>query len=161
MSKNRTDQQIHVVKEYKSNGDENDGTLSMVCEAGTSVLDIEKDLSFRSKDIKCQITIIKWIGVLIIAMTCAVPGFVMLSEQDFSSYRHHNSIMLDFNQTACVLVKKIYLQENLFVTMCRQKKSFFVNIRKFINGTVSTGVSFNSQQWQQLKRFTDAAISEN
>lgn len=145
--------------------DESDATaMGLMCEAGMSVLELEKDLSFRSKDMNCHLTIIKWIGVVMLATTCAVPGFVLLSGQVCLPLKTQDTLDPELNQTACIYAKQFYLRDNLYATVCNQRGYVITDIRKFINDSATIiGVSLNEQQWAALKHLSgsiDTAISE-
>lgn len=113
---------------------------------------------------KCHLTIIKWIGVLILATTCAIPGFVLLTEQNRLPLENQHSPNQDLNQTACVYVEKFYLRGNQYMTVCNQQGYVETDIRKFINGSATIiGVNLNLQQWNTLKQYSgsiDTAITE-
>lgn len=139
--------------------------MSMIAEPTTSLaFSLEEELSARNKNFRCHLTIIKWIGVLILASTCAIPGLVILSHGECSLPVVDNGSKPDLNKTACVYVKQFYLQERLYATVCNQDGYVFVDIRQFVNGSATIlGVDLNHLQWLTLRQHINAidnAISE-
>lgn len=153
-----------LTRENNLQDEESDGTMRM-CESATwEVFNIEEDVSFRGKTLLCQLTLIKWIGIVIIATTCAVPVFCLLSYTDCSLPVNNVRVKPDLNQTACVYVKQFYLHDHVYATVCNQAGHVFLDIRKFANGTATIrGMDLNLLQWLTLKEFTssiDTAVSE-
>lgn len=63
--------------------------------------DLEDELSITVRNMRCHLSVIKWVGVLILVATCAVPRPVM-------------------NQSTCIYVKQFLLQNNVHATLCYQ-----------------------------------------
>lgn len=152
-------------RECVNNIEENDGVSSLMCEPSTSEdFNIGDELSVSGKNIRCHLTIIKWIGVLILATTCTVPILVILLQQDCSLPVSDAGVKPNLNKTECVYVKQFYLQDRLYATVCNQDGYVFVDIRHFVNGTATIiGVDLSLLQWLTLKQLTpsiDTAVSE-
>lgn len=146
--------------------DQSDGTtMSMICEPATSeVCSFAEELTLADKNLKCHFTIIKWIGVLILATICAVPGFVILSHSVSSLPVSDNDVRSNLNKTTCVYAKQFYLQESLYATVCNQNGYVFVDIRQFVNRSATIiGVDLSLLQWLTLKQLSssiDTAVDE-
>ena len=135
----------------------------MICESATSdVLSLAEELASMDKKLRCHLTIIKWIGVVIIASFCAVPGFVILSQHACSLPVSDKGMRP--NTAECLYTKQFYLQESLYATVCNQQGYVFVDIRQFDNRTDTTlGVDFRLLEWLTLKQLLpriDTAIDE-
>ena len=140
-------------------------TLSMIAEPATSeMFSLAEDLTFRDTNLRCHLTIIKWIGVVILATICAVPPLVILSHSDCSLPVSDNGVRPNLNKTECVYVKQFYLQESLYATVCNQNGYIFVDIRQFVNRSATiVGVDLSLLQWLTLKQLSpsiDTAVSE-
>jgi hypothetical protein len=153
--------------DVSSNEEQTDGNLSSVMyePAMTAAFTLADDLEFRGKNMRCHLTIIKWIGILILATTCTIPGFVILTHTECSFPASDDPGMKpDLNRTACVFVKQFYLQDRLYATVCNQNGYVFVDLRQFINGSATIiGVDLAQIQWLSLKQQMagiDTAITE-
>lgn len=147
--------------------DHNDGAeiSSMIAEPAISdAFSLMDELSLKHKNLRCHLTIIKWVGVVILATAFTVPGVILLVQQDSSHQSFDEGIQPELNKTACVYVKQFYLQDQIYATVCNQNGYVFVDIRQFINGTATIiGVDLNLRQWLTLKQHTrtiDVAIAE-
>ena len=154
-------------EDINNSREENDGTLSMLREPVMSqVLTIEDELSLNGKNMRCHLTIIKWIGVFLLAITCAAPGFVILGEQHPTDYPWIavKDPQPQLNLSTCVYAKQFPLHDHVFATVCNQDGYVFVDVRKFVNQTATIiGVELSSYQWMVLKQMSarvDGAISE-
>lgn len=156
---------IERLPQEEESSEHNDGTMSMICEPNTSeVFTLAEELAFKDKNIRCHFTIIKWIGVLVLITTCAVPGVVILSQRDCSLPVSDGGVKPNLNKTECLYVKQFYLQESLYATVCNQAGYVFLDIRKFVNGTATIiGVDLSLLQWLSLKQLSssiDIAVTE-
>lgn len=115
--------------------------------------------------LKGHFRVVKLIGVVFIALFCALPGIVMISV----SVTHRRPVdyeiqPIDLNHTACLYVKQYHLQGNVYGTLCNQNGLIFLDIRRFLNGTATPiGIQLELHQWLTLKQLTpliDEAISE-
>lgn len=140
-------------------------TTNMIREPAASELSsLADEMMLKDKNLRCHLTIIKWVGVVILATICAVPGFIILSHRDCALHVPDHGVKPNLNKTACVYVKQFYLQQRLYATVCNQDGYVFVDIRQFVNGTATIiGVDLSLLQWLTLKQLSpsiDIAISE-
>ena len=116
------------------------------------------------KNIKCHLTIIKWIGVILILSTCALPGVVLIGVSHCPPEVEPVAMRPNLNQSACVYVKQYYLRGNTYATVCNMNGQIVMDIRRFINGsTTLIGIQLNLNQWLSLKQMTpqiDIGIAE-
>lgn len=134
----------------------------------SEMIEIENGISVFAKNIRCHLTIIKWTGVVILAVLCSIPTLVLTlqsSSDCVTSITDVNAtVQPNLNQTACVYVKQFHLQNQLFTTVCNLDGHVFVDVRRFVNGTATIkGVDLTLNQWLILKQHTssiDEAITE-
>ena len=107
------------------------------------------------RNIKCHLTIIKWIGVILILSTCALPGVVLISVTHCPPEVKPVDVNPNLNQTACVYVKQYSLRHNTFATVCNMDGQVFMDIRRFVNGSAThIGIQLSMTQWLSLKQIT-------
>ena len=95
-----------------------------------------------------NLTIIKWIGVVILATICTIPRLVILSHSNCSLPVSDNGVRPNLNKTECVQVKKFYLQESLYATVCNQNGYVIVDIRQLVKRSATiVGVDLSLLQW--------------
>ena len=116
------------------------------------------------RNIKCHLTIIKWIGVILILSTCALPGVVLISVSHCPPEVKPVAMTPNLNQSACVYVKQYSLRSNTFATVCNIDGQVFMDIRRFVNGSATQiGIQLSMTQWLSLKQMTpqiDQGIAE-
>ena len=116
------------------------------------------------KSVKCHLNIIKWIGVLLILSTSAVPGFVILGMSGCPKPPLDYEVKPDLNQTACVYVKQYPVRFNTYATVCNRDGHVFVDLRRFVNGSATLlGIQLELTQWNSLKQMMsliDEGLSE-
>lgn len=148
---------------------------NMTIETSVETELIGQDTSERGYDnLRCHMTIVKWIGIILIVSTCTSTVFVLVG---MSISRHSKSSEVDcvikleeesqrpnVSETACVYVKQYNLRENTYVTVCNREGEVFIDIRRFLNGTATIlGIPLSLHQWLTLKQVTpliDRAITE-
>ena len=107
------------------------------------------------RDMRCHLTIIKWIGLILLMATIMSPILVTLIVPRVRSPIDCEIKVeeTDLNQTAaCVYVKQYHLSESTYVTVCDRNGDAFVDIRRFWNSTATIlGIPLNRGQWERLK----------
>ena len=114
----------------------------------------ESDLFEDKMDytIRRNLTIIKWIGIMTIVVSCAVTLFMVLSHSECTSSPTFEA-PVNLNQTSCVYIKQFYLRDHLYASVCNQAGHSFLDIRVFINRTATIrGITMEMKQWFTLKK---------
>jgi hypothetical protein len=120
-------------------------------------VDVEESVSFRNTSLHYHLNFIKWIGIIVIALICTIPVFLIYVYSDCGVPANDGDIRPNLNQTVCTFVEQFHLQDNLYATVCNQANYVFLDIREFINGTATIrGIDLNLLQWISLKRFTSS-----
>jgi hypothetical protein len=116
-------------------------------------------------NMRCHLTVIKWIGAVLIFVTCMAPLMVLVGISGSREKPDYEVKEIpSANQTGCVFVKQYRLGGTTYATVCNRNGELIVDIRKILNGTASiVGIPLELRQWLNLKRTTkliDTAISE-
>lgn len=111
--------------------------------------------------LKKRLTTLKWVGVILIALSCSVPGIVFLNDTG-----SHNSDAQPqkLNKTVCRYIKQYDLLDSTYITVCNRDGEVFSDLRQIINNTsIITGIKLSLKQWQKLKQLApliDTAMYE-
>ena len=112
--------------------------------------------------LKSRLSFLKWIGVILIAAVCSIPGLVVLSANNSLSYRP--TAKGELNETVCKYIKQYSLDDSTYVTVCNTDGDVILDARRFLNGkATSTWITLDLRQWLKLKQITpliDSAIFE-
>ncbi len=116
-------------------------------------------------NMRCHLTIIKWIGIVLIFATCMSPILVLVGiSGSREKLDYEVKEIPNLNQTGCVFVKQFRLGGSTYATVCNANGNVFVDIRRFLNGTATlVGIQLELRQWLTIKQTTkliDTAISE-
>lgn len=126
-------------------------------------MDTEATMLDTSANIRCHLTVIKWIGIVLIFVTCMLPVFVLVG-QSASRDKVDYEVKEFHNRTACVFVKQYHLGGSTYATVCNRYGDVIVDIRRVLNGTATiVGIPLELRQWITLKgtsKRIDEAISE-